>query len=61
MQGDFAEVGTSDFSEICLRVSVAGEARAKIHFSVTHILVAPAPPSVESKLKIFAAQQEINC
>ena len=40
---------------------VAGEAWARIHFSVTHILVVPAPPSVESKLIIFAAQQEINC
>ena len=30
MQADFAEVGTADFSEICLLVSVAGEARAKI-------------------------------
>ena len=39
---------------------VAGEARVKIHFSGTNILVAPAPPSVESKLTIFAAQQEIN-
>ena len=29
MQADFAEVGTADFSEICLLVSVAGEARAK--------------------------------
>ena len=26
MQADFAEVGTADFSEICLRLSVAGEA-----------------------------------
>ena len=29
MQADFAEVGTADFSEICLLVSVADEARAK--------------------------------
>ncbi len=28
-KADFAEVGTADFSEICLLVSVAGEARAK--------------------------------
>ncbi len=40
---------------------VAGEARAKIHYSVTKILFAPAPLSVESKLIIFAAQQKINC
>jgi hypothetical protein len=32
-----------------------------IHFSVTNILVAPAASFVESKLLIFAAQQEINC
>ena len=30
MQADFAEVGPADFSEICLLVSVAGQARAKI-------------------------------
>ena len=30
MLPDFAEVGTTDFSEICLLVSVAGEARAKM-------------------------------
>ena len=29
MLADFAEVGTADFSEICLLVSVAGAARAK--------------------------------
>ena len=29
MWADFAEVGTADFSEICLLVSVASEARAK--------------------------------
>ena len=40
---------------------VAGDARAKIHFSVTNFLAASAPPSVESKLIIFAARQEINC
>jgi hypothetical protein len=33
------------------------EFRSAIHFSVTHILDAPAPPSVEIKLKISAAQQ----
>jgi hypothetical protein len=26
MQADFAEVGTADFSEICLLVSIAGKA-----------------------------------
>ena len=40
MQADLAEVGTADFSEICLLVSVAGKARAKIHLSVTHLSVA---------------------
>ncbi len=30
MQADFAEVDTADFSEICLLVSVVGEARAKV-------------------------------
>ena len=39
---------------------VSGQAQARIHFSVTHFLVAPALPSVESKLKIFAAQEEVN-
>ena len=33
MQGDFAEVGTADFGEICVLVSVAGEARAKVNTS----------------------------
>ena len=30
MSAGFAEVDTADFSEICLLVSVAGEARVKI-------------------------------
>ena len=36
MQADFAEVGTADFSEICLLVSVAGEARAGSQGSACH-------------------------
>ena len=39
MQADFAEVGPADFSEICLLVSVAGEARAELHRVVTHSVV----------------------
>jgi len=31
MWADFAEVGSADFSEICLLVSDAGEARAKVY------------------------------
>ena len=40
MEADFAEVGTADFSEICLLVSVADEARTllAIHsVSETHL------------------------
>ncbi len=43
-----------------LRRWVAGEVRAKIHFSVIHIFVKSAPRTVEYRLKIFTAQQEIN-
>ncbi len=35
MWADFAEVGTADFSEICLLVSVTDEARAKHYWFLT--------------------------
>ena len=55
MQADFAEVGTADFSEICLLVSVADEAPAKPMRSSgvlrtltrTHLRVSRFPYSIE--------------
>ena len=34
MEADFAEVGSADFSEICLLVSVAVEARSRFYPAV---------------------------
>ncbi len=44
MQADLAKVGTADFSEICLLVLGAGEARAKALMTIS--LVVPASAGI---------------